>query len=233
MGFLGYIFFDLDGTLVDSLNELGVAFGYILKKEYNIPPLYSQREFLKTAGRPLDEQYRYVIKKYRRVDVHNTDWLVGLFWDSIRQLKPALFPEVESTLEELYRGGYVLLVSSSTSQLIVDSVLAQTQIGKYFRFALGTDYQHRLSSKGKKHLQIAARRLGVSYKYLVSNSAFVGDTEFDMTMAKAAKMFAIYRAQAEVSELQIACDAVIHDLTELLSLLRKKNNFFPIETLRQ
>jgi len=58
---LGLLIFDMDGTLIDSMELHAQVFSQILYERFDIPVEVSKTEYLKTAGKPLDEQFKHVI----------------------------------------------------------------------------------------------------------------------------------------------------------------------------
>lgn len=209
------LFFDLDGTLADSMahieslivsmavDELGMEEDVIraeLPRLLSLPASQSMPMLAELAGKDL-----------------------GVLDQLMRGAAPplTLFPEVPAVLERLATR-YTLVLSTNTPAQGLDDRLADAGVLNYFRLVLGTD----LTSgrvKGPAHIRLAATELGVAQGDLGPASVLIGDQEGDMRLAKEFGMAAVGRARPSSREALTAAgaDALIDDLNGLEAALAR------------
>ena len=154
----GVIIFDLDGTILDSMELHATAFAQILGEQYGIAEEVSRAAYYHMSGHPLGRQFGSVIQASEPVDIARVDENVEDFYARIRQHDPELFPDVLPALQKLWQAGFVLVICSGNAPDIVERRLAHTGIQQYFRVWLGTDPAQGLR-KGEAHFKILRERL--------------------------------------------------------------------------
>lgn len=97
----------------------------------------------------------------------------------------AFFPGVLETLKDLRAGGYILAVATGKSRAGLDRVLAATGLVGFFDGSRCAD--ETLSKPHPLMLEELLSQFGVK----ANDAIMVGDTEFDLAMAKSARMPAI------------------------------------------
>jgi pyrophosphatase PpaX len=206
------VLFDLDGTVVDSgaiiLASMRHATREVLGRDY------SDEELMQAVGGPgLEAQMHALAPEHveRLVDVyraHNIplhddlEACVGMEAVLVR-LK-----------EEGCRLGVVTAKRRDTAELAFDRV----GLGHFFDVVVGGDETER-HKPDPEPLLLGAERLGAD----PTQTAYVGDSPFDMRAAKAAGMFAVAvtwgrihdRARLEAEE----PDAIVDTAEELLAVL--------------
>jgi len=234
MNSLGIIVFDMDGTLVDSMQLHARVFGHLLNEFFNVPCEFGIEFYLSTAGHPLDRQFVDALKT-QGVIVSSVEMMIDAFWRRIEAADVSLFPDVAPAIVELRRAGYILAVTSGCTPMVVSARLSKARIGECFAVTLGTVYSNPDFAKGEGHLRILKKSLGVSEFEIRTNSAIVGDAVFDVRLAKAAKMLAIGRITADNQNVlrEAGADILINGLDQLVSLLRKSREFIPISVLKE
>jgi phosphoglycolate phosphatase-like HAD superfamily hydrolase len=207
------IFFDLDGTLADSMahiealivamavDDLGVPEALIREKLphlLSLPASQSMPELAALAGK--DVSVLAEVMK-RRPDVG-------------RPL--TLFPEVRGILAGLAGAGYTLVLTTNSMQQALHERLEEAGILRCFRLVLGTDLANGVT-KGPVHIRLATAELGLAVDDLGPVSVMVGDQVGDIALAKEHGMAAIGRASAASRDRLTAAgaDYLITDLTEL------------------
>jgi pyrophosphatase PpaX len=208
----GTVLFDLDGTVVDSgaiiLASMRHATREVLGRDY------SDAELLQAVGGPgLEAQMSALAPDHveRLVDVY-------------RAHNEPLHDELEACAgmedvlvrlrEEGRRLGIVTAKRRSTVELAFDRV----PLGHLFETIVGGDETER-HKPDPAPLLLAAERLGAD----PADTAYVGDSPFDVRAAKAAGMFAVAvtwgriheRARLEAEE----PDAIVDTAEELLGVL--------------
>ncbi len=178
------VFFDLDGTLIDSLPDL-VGAANALRKDDQLDPLppatiaaflgdgvrylaartITGRWKFDFSGAQLDHLHRNFIAHYQR---HLSD-------------KTLCYPGAAETLETLHEKGVALALITNKPELLAKKLLAFFRLAPFFRVVLGGD---SLAEK-KPHplpLQETARRLDIP----IDRTLMVGDSRNDLLAAKAA-----------------------------------------------
>ena len=233
----GNLIFDLDGTLVDSMPLHARVFAEILWQHYNIDMAVSTRAYLKTAGEPLDEQFRYVIGFATSKNDIGGEELLEQFWTLV-QREPAIpFPEVQAVIPQLADAGYQLFVVSGCAPRLVQHKIHSINLTNRFELLLGTDRSIPHMVKGDGHLRLIQEHLGITRTRLIDDSLVVGDAAYDMMFAAAAGLCAVGRATNNTAfELKWSgAKRLIQDLRELVQLLQKPRTtrFRPVNVVRR
>jgi phosphoglycolate phosphatase-like HAD superfamily hydrolase len=221
MNYKGLIIFDLDGTILDSMQLHAAIFAQVLHEKYGIADEVSRVGYYRLSGTPLGHQFAQVIQEQEPVDIARVKENVEDFYARIRQYDPVLFPDVLPALQSLLKAGYVLVVCSGNAPDIVERRLAQTGIKPFFSLWLGTDPAQGLR-KGEAHFKIVREKLSLSQEQFRGNSMSVGDAQHDVEVAKDAGIFSVGRVNGwNAGSLQEARpDYLIANFDELLQILR-------------
>ena len=233
----GLIIFDLDGTILDSMQLHATVFAQILHEEYGISEEISRLAYYRMSGNPLGHQFKRVIQTQGIGGLPEIDEHVEDFYSRFRQIDPILFPDVLPAIQRFWEAGYVLVVCSGNAPDIVERRLVQTGVKSYFRLWLGTDPAMGLS-KGEAHFQILRDTLTLSQEEFQLNSMSVGDAQHDIQVARNAGILSVGRVNLlNAASLQEARpDYLISDFNELVQLLIDPagwtNEFSRIASLR-
>jgi beta-phosphoglucomutase family hydrolase len=178
------IIFDLDGTLIDSvelytvadqkvLKEYGINFTREMKKDYigmgNLDMMKAYRERFNLPDPPkklLEKKNKYYLEMAR---------------EGIK-----IFPKTKRLLEKLHEAGYPLALASGSSPAVLDELLAITGLKKYFSVVVSSEEVER----GKPDPQVfleSARRLGLPPECCV----VVEDSAHGVEAAKSGGMLCI------------------------------------------
>ncbi len=207
-----FVLFDLDGTVVDSgaiiLASMRHATREVLGREY------SDEELLQAVGGPgLEAQMRTLAPEHaeRLVDVyraHNLPLHEGL----------EACAGMADVLTRLHGEGRRLGVVTAKHRSTVELAFARVPLGHLFETVVGGDETER-HKPDPQPLLLAADRLGAE----PGETAYVGDSPFDVRAAKAAGMHAVAvtwgrihdRARLEAEE----PDAIVDSAEELFAVL--------------
>jgi pyrophosphatase PpaX len=201
------VLFDLDGTVIDSagiiLASMRHATRTVLGREIpdeqlmaavGGPGLEAQMEAL-GGGERLPE----LIRVYRE---HNEPLHSGL----------EVFPGIQELLGRLKAQGRQLGLVSAKRRATVELAFEQTGIGPFFDVVVGGD-ETSAQKPAPDPLLLALDRLGVGG----ARAAYVGDSPFDMSAAKAAGIAAIGVTWGRVHDRALLADAdlLVEDAEEL------------------
>jgi pyrophosphatase PpaX len=206
------VLFDLDGTVVDSgaiiLASMRHATREVLGRDY------SDEELLQAVGGPgLEAQMSALAPEH-----------VGRLVDVYRAHNEPLHDDLEAcagmeeVLVRLRDEGRRLGVVTAKRRATVELAFARVPLGHLFEAIVGGDETER-HKPDPQPLLLGAERLGADPQ----ETAYVGDSPFDVRAAKAAGMFAVAvtwgriheRARLEAEE----PDAIVDRAEELLGLL--------------
>jgi pyrophosphatase PpaX len=206
------VLFDLDGTVIDSggiiLASMRHATREVLGREY------ADDELMQTVGGPgLEAQMR-------AFDPDRVDELVTVYRAHNEPLHEELVccAGMENALGRLHAEGRRLGVVTAKRRATVELAFAHVPLAHLFDVIVGGDETER-HKPDPAPLLLAAERLGAA----PAETAYVGDSPFDIRAAKAAGMFAIAvtwgrihdRARLEREQ----PDAIVDTAEELLAVL--------------
>lgn len=203
--------FDLDGTLVDSRASIGAAVRDAWAALGLDPPGYepsrrivglSLTEAIRTLAPDLPEaRHGELMEAYRD----------AFFRNRAAGADEPLYPGARETLDELKRSGWRLGIATGKSRRGIEHVFARHGVGHLFDAAFCAD-----DGPGKPHpymLELNMRALGAA----PGETVMIGDTSFDMAMARAAGCTALgvswgFHTHDEVRE---HAHEVVHDFEQM------------------
>lgn len=212
------IIFDLDGTLVDTIESIRAAINNTLR-HYSFPE-QSYEEVRKAIGSGARNLVLRVIPESERANERLIGDLLNHYngeYETTFRMADSCYPGMRETLEDLSRRGYKIAILSNKPDRFVKEMADMLFPGGEILCARG---QSALPIKPDptSALQVA-RILGVPPE----SCAFVGDSDVDIMTAKNARMRSVgvswgYRG-AEVLR-ESGADVIINRPEELLTLFR-------------
>jgi phosphoglycolate phosphatase len=209
------IIFDWDGTLCDSTGTI-VAAMWEAARRGNVP-LPADSAVLDVIGLSLPKS---VEKLFPGLSIEERDGIRLRYSEIYRELdrSPApLFPGARNMLENLRGAGHHLAVATGKSRQGLDRVLRGLDVEHYFHGSRCAD-----ESQSKPHPQML-RELLEEFDYEPAESLMIGDSEFDLEMARAAGIDRVgvsYGVHSAERLQRWSPLAVVDSLPELLSLPR-------------
>ena len=214
LGTVEAVLFDLDGTLVDSIELILASMRHattevlgealpdrVLMHNVGVPLRVQMREFCPERAEELLSSYR----------AHN---------EIVHDELLAEYPGIEAGLEELVSAGYRLAIVTSKSRPVAMRGLSRFGLEGYFEELVA--YEDTAIHKPEPEpLLEAARRLGVP----IDRCAYVGDSPHDMNAAIAAgavpvaALWGPFRARVAESGSAAAIES-LGDLAGLLAEMR-------------
>lgn len=203
------VLFDLDGTLIDSieliLNSARYAFGKLERA------WISDDAWLAGIGTPLSAMFSphardaadvdRFIAAYREYQLEHHDRLVRCY------------DEVADTIDELRRRGHMLAIVTSKTEALASRGLAHVGIRDRFETIVGCDASSR-HKPDPEPVVLALTRLGVT----ASNAVFVGDSVHDMEAGNAAGVTTIAALWGPFSRERLAPSRPSHYLERISEL---------------
>ena len=207
------VIFDIDGTLIDSLDVIAESLVEAAKEMgYNI----ESKDVKKLIGIPGKE----IVKQLLKVsDSQQIKEILGKWEENQRKIyakRVKLYPKVKETLEYLKSRGFKLATATSLTSNKAKEILRMFSIEKYFDTCVAADDVKEGKPSPDVFLE-AVRRLDVKNEECI----VVGDTEYDILAAKAAKMkIVLFDPQKQrLKTIKVKPDFIIHSFQELKTLL--------------
>jgi phosphoglycolate phosphatase len=180
---LRLVIFDVDGTLIDSQNFILAAMRRaFVQAERPVPP---DRATLAIVGLSLPQAMEVLVPGVTPTD---RDRLVQLYKDSFRALREEtggeaeapFYPGARDALQRLDSAGYLLSIATGKARRGLDHMLDSHGMRQLF---IGTQTADDAPSKPHPGMVLnCLAATGVARQHAV----VVGDTEYDMAMARAA-----------------------------------------------
>jgi phosphoglycolate phosphatase len=197
--------FDLDGTIIDSLDDLTAATNYMLSD-------LGRGELSKSEVRELVGQgaRRLVERALPGATAEELERGLGLFLAYNEEHivdKTRLYPGVVETLETLRRQGRRLAVISNKNVALCRKVLYTLRTEEFFTSVIGAD-----SLPFRKPSPQPVLKLLEEYGVAPGNTVIIGDSINDMDAGKAAGVVTVgctygYGAPAELKDADYLVDA--------------------------
>ena len=167
--------FDVDGTLVDSMDAVAETFDRIMREEAAI--VHPREYYRRFVGPPLSESFAelgvdpgYFVGAYRRRY-------------SAKELELSLFDGIEAMLERLYEAGVPMAIATSKRTEAAVALLERLGVARRFVAVCGADESRGRTAKRwiVGDALEALEAAGVN----ASNAVMVGDRKYDVHGAAA------------------------------------------------
>ena len=178
---LPVILFDLDGTLIDSLELLIEAMQHAFASREGPAP--TVEEWVSSIGRPLrwqfgqyagEEEVQSLVQSYRTYQLEHHDRLTRLY------------EGIHDVVVRLHEAGHRLGVVTSKGDQLANHSLAHVGLSPYLDIVVGMDATERHKPEPEPIL-FAIERLGVA----AGDAVYVGDSTYDVMAANAAGVTSI------------------------------------------
>lgn len=205
--------FDWDGTLCDSLSLITGTIGKV-SIELGLP-MRSEEERKSIIGLGLKEAIAtlYPEESDKEIDALVEAYRRTYIADSV-EIPSALYDGVQDVLNQLLANDHTLAIATGKSRSGLDRILSQLDMHQYFTHTRCAD--ETLSKPHPLMLEQILEESGFS----TNEAVMVGDTDFDLLMAKAASIKAIgvsYGAHP-YARVEAAADEMIDHVRELLTI---------------
>jgi pyrophosphatase PpaX len=210
------VLFDLDGTLVDSI-ELIVA-AAMNAFACRPGPSPSEAQIRNTIGRPLpttfgpwlvdDDDLPFLIAKYREYQLEHHDRLTSAY------------EGIVDAVSRLHAAGCRMAIVTSKVGFMAERALVHTGLSTYMQCIIASDSTTK-HKPDPEPVRIALERLGAE----PGNAIFVGDSPYDMQAARAAGVHALgvsWGAFTADTLVDAGAEAVICSPAELVPYITRR-----------
>ncbi|MCX8184956.1 MAG: HAD family hydrolase [Sulfolobales archaeon] len=211
---LKLVVFDLDGTLVDSVDTHAEGWSFAI--EYLGVARVDKSRLISLIGLPGDSIVRATVgeeglKYYDRIrrlkDRH--------FLNQLASGRVSLFPDTLPCLKHLKKRNYVLGLASSSPNRVLLPLLEQLELLDYFNYIVSGDEVVRGKPDPEIFIRVA-RKAGVENRETI----VVGDTEYDTAPARSAGMKSVLVARGRTVRVSnLNADVVVTTLADLTVIL--------------
>ena len=209
------IIFDWDGTLVDSTARI-VDSMQMASVEVGMPQL-SDHAIQQIIGLGLPEALKKLWPLISEQQLQQMRALYSANFSTHSDVHVDFFPQAHDFFEELNSLGYVLAVATGKTRKGLDEMLGGMSVRDVFSITRCAD---ETTSKPDPHM---LEEILAELKLTNTQALMVGDTSFDLDMAKAIGMDSVGMTHgAHESEILVAsgAKALCHDLNDLLDWIK-------------
>jgi phosphoglycolate phosphatase len=204
--------FDWDGTLMDSTGRIiGAMEAAVLELGW---PLRSAGEIREIIGLGLPEAIEFLFPEHPLAERQRLQVRYAEHYVAADQQPCAFFPGALAMLDQLKARGHLVAVATGKSRKGMRRVLGQLDMHDYFHASRCAD-----ETRSKPHPQMLDELLA-ELRADRADAVMIGDTEFDMAMARSAGMARIavgFGAHAVERLLPYEPALVLDNLQQLLS----------------
>lgn len=172
-----YIFFDLDGTIIDSEPGIVASLQYALKKTgAEISDLATLRKFI---GPPLMDSFQKhcgftAMQAAKAIEFYRE------YYTDRGMLECRPYPGIDALLREIFDAGGKILLATSKPEVYARRILEHFQLARYFFYIAGSSLDENRANKDAV-LMYAIKQSGIQF---AGSAVMVGDREYDVLGAK-------------------------------------------------
>ncbi|WP_035586410.1 HAD family hydrolase [Hippea jasoniae] len=212
-----HIFFDLDGTLVDSKRDLADSINHTLQV-FNLKPL-DDKEIFSFVGNGVRRLVEDTLLKKNKIELFDRFMAEFLdYYDKHLLDNTKLYDGFGEVLNRLNEKDIDMFVVSNKSYRFVYKILEGLGIKKYFKDFVGGD-----SFPFKKPDPYPIIALSKKHNIFLKNSFVVGDSENDILAAKNAKVkigWVVFGFRDKGILKKFSVDYVINHPFDLIEIVR-------------
>ena len=176
---LRLLIFDLDGTLVESREDIATATNQ-MRQHYSLPPL-PQPSVDKLIGSGIRELVRRALNDPGAEKLDQAQAQFQVFYNDHCLDQTRLYPEVSEVLRYFRQQGKKMAVATNKKTDLSKKILAGLGVGGMFDLVIGGDGQYK-RKPDPEGLSAIMAHLGCS----AEETAMIGDSSLDIQAGKAA-----------------------------------------------
>lgn len=200
--------FDLDGTLFDTRQDIANAVNHA-RRHFGLPELTLQ-QVTKMVGHGITVLAQKAFEGCR-VDLAEARDIIFSYYKLHPTDTATLYPGVRETIPKL---AFTRTIISNKPKSLVEALLEQHGIGKYFDFVAGGD-----TFAARKPDPCAIHFLLDRYQVSTSDLAVIGDHEPDILMAKEASVKSVFCRYGFFGVDSVGADYAIDSFPQLEKIL--------------
>ncbi len=171
------VIFDMDGTLIDSQQDITVSINHVRERHYGLEPLSC--DFIVEA---INRYQRNLPKLFYHTEVyrdHDRDLFEAHYYDQCIQ-NPRLYDGVEALIEQLYNEEIKLAVATNAPGKFAKRMLTHLGVADRFSHIIGAD----MVEKPKPHKEMLAYILdSFDFRHGSDHAWMIGDNSKDIEAA--------------------------------------------------
>lgn len=205
------VIFDLDGTLIDSREDLTTGVN-LMRAHFGLEqlPMPTVTSYLGNGARDLTIR----ALQGHDVDIEHALSLTKKFYSENMLVKTHLYPGVAGGLEKLHSSGWKLAVISNKPSPAANEILEKLKVKKYFSYVLGGDSSFPLKPDPASLIYVLNETSSLPEKSWIH-----GDNYTDLEAGRRAgikRCFALYGFGRQGNE---SYDAAVNSFDGILKLL--------------
>lgn len=211
--------FDLDGTLVDTVGDIGLALNTTLTG-FSLPEM-SRQDVINNIGDGVEDMLRAAVRHDPDVDISEFRSVYRTHYHRQSDSNSKLFSGVADVMAQLKAEGYELAVLTNKPELPAKRVLSTFGIANYFTIIAGPDTYNATKPSPDGLLGIIRDR-----GFTPAQTVMIGDGDTDVCTGKAAGTLTIsvtygYRSEAVLERYNP--DALVHSMSDVAAIIRHWN----------
>ncbi len=192
------VFFDMDGTIVDSMPDIAHATNRVLA-DYGRAP-HDLEQYRNRVGWGLKKTLALTMPDLKAEELESAMDKLVLYYNEEPGVRTLIYPGISGMLKKLKDAGIALFVYTNKNQKIAEKVVAELFPKGCFEGVFGAREGLGLKPDRDAVLQVIAES-----GYGASRILYVGDSEVDMQTAAAGGMDALavlwgYRSREELED---------------------------------
>lgn len=210
-----FVIFDLDGTLINTLKGITVAVNKFLKFK-NIDKEYSDEEVKHFIGNGAELLFKRFMNGY---EYNKDDYELFLKYYKDNQIYSEVYDNVDLTLKELKRRGYLIYILSNKPDELLKILIPNLFKDIEFNYIQGQDKNY----KCKPDVTLLNERIINKFNLDTNEGFYVGDSYVDVETGRNANLktiFVTYGYGDKNEALMNKPDYVFDDFSELLGILK-------------
>lgn len=208
------IIFDMDGTLINSAEDITITVNHIRAHHHNLPPLSSANvvEIINRPKRNLAKLFYETPEYFDR----DRDLFEAHYYQQCIQ-NPILYPKIKETLEQLKERDIKLSIATNAPSTFARRMIEHLGVDKHFDYIIGPDIAGASKPEPDMLQQILSR---YGFEHGNHQAWMVGDNTKDMKAAHNANIKSIFATWGFESEGE--GDFVIDSPLKLMEIIYRK-----------
>ena len=179
-----FVIFDLDGTLIDTVEGITIAANKYLSS-HNIPFVYSRADIESFIGNGAPLLFKRMMKNY---EYNENDYQEFLTFYRDNQKYSKVYPEVVSSLKALISRGYSLFILSNKPDSLLQILIRELLSEINFKYIQGQDNKYPT----KPDVTLLNEKIINNFDLDPNEGYYVGDSYVDVLTGQNAKLKSIF-----------------------------------------